>query len=177
MRDRQALAHRLGPLGGLSLSAVTPLLLQSAVDERSKTAAPATVARDFATLRALFNAAVDADLLARSPARRVKLPAVRPPARVVFGPADLARLVDEVPARYRALVLVAAVLGLRWGEAVGLRQRDVDFERSTVTVAQTVEELAGHVRIVPHGKTRTSLRTMTMPAFVSEALAAHLRSE
>ena len=49
----------------------------------------------------------------------------------------------EVPEHYQALVLVGAVLGLRWGEAVGLRVRDVDFMRHTVTIAQTVEELSG----------------------------------
>jgi integrase len=84
------------------------------------------------------------------------------------------RLGDEVPARYRALVLIGGVLGLRWGEAVGLRVRDIDFLRHTVTVAQVVEEVAGNMAIVAEAKSASGLRTMTVPAFLLDALAAHL---
>jgi len=69
---------------------------------------------------------------------------------------------------------VAGVLGLRWGEAVGLRIKDVDFLRRTVTVAQTVEEVKGQLRLVSEAKTRSSLRTMATPEFLIEALADHL---
>ncbi len=148
--------------------------VQAAVDARSRVAAPATVARDFSALRAVFNAAVHGDLLGRSPCRKVALPRVRPPDRVVLSPVELDQLADAVPSRYRALILVAGVLGLRWGEAVGLRVRDVDFLRRTVTVAQTVEEVGGQLRLVTEAKTRSSLRTMATPAFLIEALADHL---
>jgi integrase len=87
---------------------------------------------------------------------------------------ELRRLVDEVPDHYRALVLTAGVLGLAWEEAVALRVRDVDFMRRTVSVAQTVEELAGHLRIVPEGKRKARLRTMSAPALVVDAIAHHL---
>jgi integrase len=174
-RDRQALDVFLPTFGTQYLTEVRAHDVQTAVDARARKVSPATVRRDFASLKAIFAAACDLDLIERSPTRRIKLPTVLPPERETFGPADIARLVDEVPAQYQALVLVAAVLGLRWGEAVALRVCDVDFQRATVTVAQTVEELAGHVRLVPHGKTRTSLRSMTAPRLVLEALAAHLR--
>jgi integrase len=87
---------------------------------------------------------------------------------------ELSKLAKEVPDHYRVLVLVAAVLGLRWGEAIGLRVRDVDFMRRTVTVAQVVEELAGHMRVVPEAKTRSSLRTLSAPSFLMDELAGHL---
>jgi hypothetical protein len=72
------------------------------------------------------------------------------------------------------LVLTAGVLGLGWEEIVALRVRDVDFMRRTLTVAQTMEELAGHLRLVPEAKRRTRLRTMTVPPFVLDAIAEHL---
>ncbi len=97
----------------------------------------------------MLNAAVNADLIARSPARNIALPRVVHPERSGLSPSELAALVTEVPEHYQALVLVGAVLGLRWGEAVGLRVRDVDFMRHTVTIAQTVEELSGRMRVVP----------------------------
>jgi len=173
-RDKQALDVFLADLGPIALGDLTPPLIQPAVDRRARGAAPATVARDFSALRAVLNAAVDADLIGRSPARRIALPKVRPPARTALTPEELERLARAVPARYRALVLVAGVLGLRWGEAVGLRVRDIDFLRRTVTVAQMVEEVAGHLRLVSDAKTAAGLRTLTTPAFLIDELARHL---
>jgi integrase len=174
VRDEHALHVFMPELGPRPLAAITPMHVQAAVDARARVAAPATLARDFSALRAVFNAAVHADLIGRSPCRKVALAKVRPPARVVLSPAELERLAGAVPHRYRALVLVAGVLGLRWGEAVGLRVRDVDFLRRTVTVAQTVEEVKGHLRLVTEAKTRSSLRTMAAPTFLVEELADHL---
>ena len=75
-------------------------------------------------------------------------------------PGDLTALAEAVPPRYRALVLVGGVLGLRWSEAIGLRVRDVDFLRRTVTVAQTVAEVEGRVESAAV-KTRSSARTLS----------------
>jgi integrase len=122
----------------------------------------------------MLNAAADADLIGRSPARKVALPKIVRRERTTIDPLELRRLVDEVPNRYRALVLTAGVLGLAWEEAIALRVRDVDFMRRTVSVAQTVEELAGHLRIFPEGKRKARLRTMSAPTFVVDAIAKHL---
>ena len=173
-RDRQALVALLKTLGPMPLSAITLGHVQAAVDERAKVVSPATLVRDVSTLRAVLNSAVKTDRIVRSPARHVTLPTVRPPLRKEVTPAGLARLGDQLPANYRALVLTGAVLGLRWGEAIGLRVRDIDFKRREVTVAQTVEELSGHLRIVPEAKTKASLRTMTVPTFLIKELARHL---
>jgi len=175
-RDRQALASFHPHLGSVLLVGLTPGLIQEVVDLRSKVAAPATVARDFSALRAALNAAVNADLIARSPARNIALPRVVHPERIDLSPSQLVSLVRELPGNYRVLVLVGAVLGLRWGEAVGLRVRDVDFMRQTVTIAQTVEELSGRLRVVPEAKTRSSLRTLAVPTFLMEELTRHLQA-
>ncbi len=44
------------------------------------------------------------------------------------------RLADAVPARFRALVIVAAFSGLRWGELAALRRADVDLVEGIVRV-------------------------------------------
>ena len=174
VRDTQALGVFMEELGPMPLSALLPGDIQAAVDARCKVAAPATVVRDVAALRACINAAVDTDLIGRSPVRKVALPKVRPPERECLSPDDLAKLVAELPDHYATLVLSAGVLGLRWGEAVGLRVRDLDFMRRTLTVAQVVEELAGHLRVVPEAKSRASLRTLSVPPFLMDTLAGHL---
>ncbi|MDQ1394502.1 MAG: hypothetical protein QOF30_3479 [Acidimicrobiaceae bacterium] len=123
---------------------------------------------------AVFNAAVDAEIIGRSPARKAALPRVRPPEKAHLTAAELLRLAGEVPSCYRALVLVGGVLGLRWEEAIGLRVRHIDFLRRSGTVAQTVEEVAGHLTVVAQAKSEAGLRSMTAPAFLTEELVRHL---
>ncbi|MDQ3106519.1 MAG: tyrosine-type recombinase/integrase [Actinomycetota bacterium] len=177
VRDRQGLGALLSVLGTRPIASITPLDVQEAIDARAREVAPATLARDVASLRALFNAAVDAELLDRSPARKVALPRVRRAEHSLITPTELARLAEEVPPTYRVLVLVGGVLGLRWGEAIGLRRGDIDPVRHTVTVGQVVEEIAGQLRIVAgEAKTTGSLRTIAAPAFLIEALLEHLRT-
>ena len=173
-RDRQALEAFLRDLGGRPLASITPMHVQGVVDARAKLVSPATLARDFSALRAVLNSAVDADIIGRSPARKIALPRPRPPRRVGLRPDELEKLASEVPGRYRALVLVAGILGLRWGEAVGLRVGDIDFLRRTVTVSQVVEETAGHIAVVRGAKTDAGLRTLSAPAFLVDELARHL---
>jgi integrase len=73
-------------------------------------------------------------------------------------------------------VLLGGVLGLRWGEAIGLRICDLDFLRRTITVAQVVEEVAGHLHVLPgEAKTTGSLRTMAAPRFLLDELDRHLK--
>jgi integrase len=173
-RDRQGLEVFLPDLGVFPLSAITPKHVQAAVNARAKEAAPSTLARDFSALRAVLNAAVDADRIARSPARKIALPTVRTAERATVTPEGLSELAEALPGHYRALVLTGAVLGLRWGEAIGLRVCDIDFPRRSVTVAGTVKELAGHLTVEPDAKTAQSLRSLVAPAFLIDELALHL---
>ncbi len=71
-------------------------------------------------------------------------------------------------------MLLAGTVGLRWGEAIGLRVADVDFLRRRLSVRQTVEEVSGHVRVVEATKSEAGRRTFALPAFLVDELAAHL---
>jgi integrase len=83
-------------------------------------------------LGTILNAAVDDDYLARSPLVRKsgagRTTATRnqpvPRREVWLLREQLDRLVEAIDSRYRALVLVAALTGMRWGELVALRWDD-----------------------------------------------------
>jgi len=49
---------------------------------------------------------------------------------------------DELPARYVAMVLTDIETGLRWGELIALRPMDVDFLRPLVTVHRVIVEVS-----------------------------------
>ena len=84
------------------------------------------------------------------------------------------RLVDEMSDRYKALVLVGAYGGLRWGEAVGLTRANVDVLRSRIIVETTAIEVHGKVTLGQEPKTRRSKRTVPVARSVTRRLEQHL---
>jgi len=105
------------------------------VNEWTADRAARTARRQFDVLRAIFAYAVATDALLRSPCRGVKLPAIEPPDRRSLTPDDVLRIADATPERYRSMVWIGAVLGLRWGEVAGLQVRALDFARGTIAVS------------------------------------------
>jgi integrase len=120
-----------------------------------------------------MTAAVNADMLARSPCRAVRLPKIERQEMRFLTPAEVARLADAIGLRYRALVLLAAYGGLRIGELAGLRRGRVNLLRGTVDVAEIVVEVRGKLFVGPP-KTRAGRRTIGLPQAVVEELATHM---
>ncbi len=125
-------------------------------------------------MSAIFKSAVADRLIASTPCVGVKLPRAAPRQVVPLGTAAVQALVEAVPARYRALVVLAAGTGLRQGECFGLQVRHVDFLRRTVKVEQQLVLLPGAPPQVGPPKTDASHRVVPLPQVVVDALAAHL---
>jgi integrase len=70
------------------------------------------------------------------------------------------QLVDAMPDKYKAMALVGAYAGLRWGEAAGLTRASIDVLRSRITVASTAVEVRGLVTLGHEPKTSRSKRTV-----------------
>jgi integrase len=67
------------------------------------------------------------------------------------------------------LVLLLAYTGLRWGEAIGLRIRDLDMLRRRVTVAENAVQVGSEIFVgTPKGHKQ---RTVPLPAFLLPYLA------
>lgn len=173
-RDEYAMrVHFLPTLGHRPLASLTPLDVRRAVDVLASRVAPATVRTNVGVLRAVLNAAVEADLISRSPVRSIKLETAPPCERPTLTPEQLDALASEVPGRYRALVLLAGVVGLRWSELVGLRAGSINFLARTVTISETISEVGGR-HAVAITKSKSSGRTLSLPAFLLDELAQHL---
>jgi integrase len=116
-------------------------------------------------------------LIAETPCEGIRLPRPdrgRSSLRLLTSE-QVVRLADEVPDRYRALVIVSAALGLRQGEACGLTVDRVDFLRRTVTIDRQIAtgKSASDAAFGPV-KTPASNRTIPLPASVGDVLAAHI---
>jgi integrase len=148
--------------------------VQRFVNDLAQRYAPNTVRTYYALLRAIFNGAVNGDLIARTPCRGIKLPAARskPPRSVTVD--DIHRLAEAVGVEYREMVHLAAELGLRFGECAGLQVGDLDFFRRAVTVRRTVAEVRGAV-VIGEPKTAAGIRTVAVSAPLMAELAESLR--
>jgi len=64
--------------------------------------------------------------------------------------------------------------GLRRGDILGLRWKDVDIQAGSLTVNQAAEELRGQGGVTfKSPKSAKSRRTITLPSFVVQALTRH----
>ncbi|MGB8211572.1 MAG: site-specific integrase, partial [Mycobacterium sp.] len=106
----------------------------------SKGSGATTVLRAHGVLSGILADAVKARRLAVNPAKGAEnLPRKTGKRRVYLSADDVYRLAAE-SGDHRALVLVLAYCGLRWGEVVGLRVRDVEFLRR-LSVSQNAVQL------------------------------------
>jgi integrase len=128
-----------------------------------------TVIRSYGVLAGILDDAVKARRLASNPARGVEnLPHKSAKRRVYLSPDDVGRLAAE-SGQHRVLVLTLAYTGIRWGEAVALRVRDVQFLRRRLSVHDNAVQLG-----VDHTEGLTKSRqerSVPVPQFVLDELA------
>jgi integrase len=151
---------RLGPAGPADL-------------HREAEVTPTTIAKAYRLLRRILNVAVEAGYLPRNPCT-VKGAGIERAAEMRHASIpQLHELADAVPARHRALILLAGYGGLRWAELVGLRRHHVDLAGARVQVVEQAAEVAGKIIVSPP-KTDAGRRVVTLPRVAVEALAVHL---
>ncbi len=173
-RHRAALdEHWIPRLGPVRLSSISSRMIQQAINELSKELRSSTIRSYYGTLRGLLADAVEADLIGRSPCRGIKLPSAQVAARRLVTPIELHELADAIGPRWRCLIYLGGVMGLRFGEAVALTRSGVDTDAATIQISHTVSEVKGHLRIGPP-KTAASFRTLSLPKALAVELDRHL---
>jgi integrase len=134
-----------------------------------KGAGATTVLRAYGVLSGILADAVKGKRLAANPAKGVEnLPRRTARRHVYLSADDVARLADGSQ-QHRALVLVLAYTGIRWGEAIGLRVRDVEFLRRRLSVSENAVQIGARHAVGPT-KGRKA-RSVPVPAFVLDELS------
>lgn len=91
---------------------------------------------------------------------------------VILEVSEVAELADAIDERYKALVLISAWCGLRWGEVTALRRKDFDPDCSVITVAHGVVHRDGKC-FVDTPKSKKG-RTVVTPPHIRPAIQHHL---
>jgi integrase len=166
--------HLIPGLGKRRLHRLTAQHLRAFLNERRESGlSPRTVHHLHAVLRNALEHAVREDLLTRNVARQVRF---SPGHREEIEPysVDEARrlLVAIRDDRLYALYAVALSLGLRRGEALGLRWSDIDLAGGVIHVRRSLQRVDGRLVLVPT-KTRRSRRTVPLGPVLTKTLKEH----
>jgi integrase len=135
--------HVLPELGGTRLRALTPRLLNRfRADRLRRGVGEPTVRKSLAALQSVLRLAVEEERLDANPVDKVRKPSQVPRRSVdPIPPVMVERLRGQLELRDATLVSVLAYAGLRPGEALGLRWRDVGERRLAVERAVAFGEI------------------------------------
>jgi integrase len=166
--------HVIPTLGHLRLDRLTVQHVNELLNDKAKTLSPQSVHHIRAVLRGALNDAVRWGEIGRNVAELADPPRVEQfepmflsieQARAFMTAADN----DRLAALYR----VAVPLGLRQGEALGLRWEDVDLNDRTLHVRRSLKRIKGAGLVNSETKTRRSKRDLPLPEVAIRSLRAH----
>lgn len=119
-----------------------------------------------------LNQAVTWELITKNPAIASTAPKVQRSQMLAYDAAQTAALIEAMrPTRLHMPVLLAVMCGLRRGEIIALRWRNVDLDSKVISVVESAEQTAAGVQYKAPKNNRA--RTVAMSASVAEELRAH----
>ncbi len=166
--------HIVPALGHHQLTKLAPQHVQAFLNEKLAAGlSPRTVQYLRAILRRAIGQALKWGLVARNVAALVDPPRSRRPGVRPLSPEQARAFLEAVKGdRLEALYSVAVALGLRQGEALGLRWEDLDLAAGTLRVRHSMQRVDGTLTFVDP-KTERSRRTIVLPVSIVAALKAH----
>jgi integrase len=172
--------ERIAPsFGGVPLNELTPQMVRRALIDWE--GAAATRAGTLRLLRAAMrqaeaDRAIDHDPTAGIPYPRI----VRKRPTTLTGEQARHLIATVKGERFAPILVVSLGLGLRRGEAIGLRTHDINFVAGEVKIAKSLRYIKREYRAPSEDAYRLTAtktgdeRTLPLPAFVADALRARL---
>lgn len=141
----------------------------------------ATIQKYHRVLSSIFSTAVRWQLIASNPCLRVEVPKNPHEETSFYDEQQILKLfkaLEGEQSKYRTLILLATLSGLRRGEIVALTWDDIDFDKGTLTVSKQAQYIKkGEGIVIRKPKTKSSLRTIALPLAAINALKEHKRSQ
>jgi integrase len=137
-RRDEFLIKRLGThFNGKYLYEITPQAVERYKSERIKEVAPATVNRELACLKCMFNKAIIWKNADENPVRQVKLFKENNARLRYLEKSEIKKLLDNAPTHLKPILVVALFTGMRKSEILNLQWKDINFEQGIIYLLQT----------------------------------------
>jgi integrase len=164
--------HVLPHFGRMPLASIQREDIQAWIAKlRAEKKSASTIRKAYQTLAAVLTEAELSRRISRTPAYRIELPPPNKGRQRFLTPEEINRLADAVAPRYRVLILIAAYLGLRWGECAGLKTEDLDLDHGFALIHRTLSEVSGRLHEVP---TKGKPAVIPLPRFLCGELEDHI---
>lgn len=166
--------HLKPAFGRMTLDDLQPADIQDLLDRKLKAGmAPKTIHYMHGVLRNALNHAVRWNYVSRNPAALVDKPRSESFEIQPLNREEARQFLDAIRGhRLEALYTVALTMGLRQGEALGLRWRDVDLAMGYIRVNRQLQRVNHKYELVEL-KTRRSQRPLAIPPAIVASLVAH----
>jgi integrase len=159
--------------GQMRIASIGPLDVRKWLAELAGAQPSSEVRRSYVMLRMVMKAAVENELIVKTPCV-AELPRATQAEMRFLSVAEVDELAEAFHPHSKVLVYVLAYCGLRWGEAVGLKRKYVDTSRRTIRVEEQLTEVDHQFYFGQPLKTAAARRTVRMPAFVATLLEEHV---
>lgn len=154
----------LDSIGHIKLKQLRPLDVQTAINKVEDEVSAFAARKAHRTLKAALNMAVQWELIPTNPANKIAAPAKPEVEQSVMSsigiPYFLAEA-DKLPPPYPTLFLMALHAGMRAGEILGLRWKDIDFDAGKISVVQALQKSGSKPEFKPV-KSKKSKRIIPM---------------
>jgi len=187
--------HLIPTFGGYLLTDITTAILQRYVSDRlkalkpiaksrkraegvemsslkEKTALliqPKTVINELVVVKEMFKHAMRWGYIKINPAEYVERPRMESKEMEILSPDEVRRFLEQTPPPHKTLFLMAVLTGMRRGELLALRKKDIDWKNSQILVNRSVWK--GKF-ISP--KSKTSIRRIDMSPYLARELQRHI---
>jgi integrase len=178
MRYEQYLRlHAIPKLGHLKLTALSGRHLQHLYADRLQTLSPTTVQHLHAVIHRALGSALRQRLVPFNVANEVDPPRGGRTQFRTLSPEEARRFLKACETSpSEALFVLALTTGLRQGELLALRWRDIDLDEKRLTVRGTLQRQRNKGLVVAETKTASSRRQVNRPGFHRDSVVCELTS-
>lgn len=157
--------------GGKAVGEITPQIVTAWYIARLRTCSASTVRTAHQVLSTFFKWAVEQDMIAASPMAKVTQPRKPATERKALDEEQMRRLLAHVADKplVGLAVRLALATGLRRGELLALRGKDVDLKAGKLFVTKAIVKVGG-CEIEKKPKTAAGVRAVSLPPSIVEEL-------
>ena len=172
--------YLIPPLGAVRLQKLGPTKIQEAYNavrrRNGEPLAPSTRRYIHVILKSALARAVEQNLLARNPADAVRPPRVERTEITTHTVEQSVRLLESIKHMHVYWpVLLALATGMRRGEILAIRWKNIDLERGVARVVQSLEQTKAGLRFKDVKAHRS--RAINLPSFVVEQFRRFKRDQ
>lgn len=166
-------SHVLPRIGQMQIGSVTPADVENLYAKiRSKN----TRAYAHMVLSLAFDRALKLRQIDSNPCVMVQRPRTRKVRQIPMTVSQVSQLLESTKGTpYYALLVTAALTGMREGELFGLQRDDVDLAAGRIYVRHALKELKGNLYL-EEPKSEAGLRSIDLPQMVIDALRSHFEA-